>query len=50
MVEADWLQLDEKTHNPYDTSMLQCGDVRRKLPLRGAAMPAAGGADQERGR
>lgn len=34
MVEADWVQLDDKTQNPYDTSMLQCGEVRRTLPLR----------------
>jgi len=32
MVDADWLQLDPVTRNPYDTSMLSCGSVRRVLP------------------
>jgi Cu(I)/Ag(I) efflux system membrane fusion protein len=40
MVKADWLQLDAATRNPYDTSMLQCGEVVRTLPLG----PAAGNA------
>jgi hypothetical protein len=34
MAEADWLQFDDKTRNPYyGSSMLECGEVRRSMPL-----------------
>lgn len=34
MAEADWLQPDDTTRNPYyGSSMLDCGAVRRSLPL-----------------
>ena len=34
MAEADWLQIDDKTRNPYyGSSMLECGEVRRSMPL-----------------
>ncbi|MEZ5967332.1 MAG: efflux RND transporter periplasmic adaptor subunit [Planctomycetota bacterium] len=42
MVEADWLQLDEDTRNPYDTSMLSCGTVRRALPVHVASSGGEG--------
>ncbi len=35
MAEADWLQFDDQTRNPYyGSSMLECGEVRRSLPLQ----------------
>ncbi|MEQ1634048.1 MAG: efflux RND transporter periplasmic adaptor subunit [Planctomycetota bacterium] len=38
MAEADWLQLDGATRNPYyGSSMLECGAVRRSLPLHEGA-------------
>ena len=38
MAEADWLQADDKTRNPYyGSSMLDCGTVRRSLPLSAGA-------------
>jgi Cu(I)/Ag(I) efflux system membrane fusion protein len=42
MVEADWLQLDDATRNPYDTSMLQCGEVRRTLATADSSAKAGG--------
>lgn len=37
MAEAEWLQLDDAVRNPYyGSSMLDCGSVRRTLPLSGA--------------
>ncbi len=42
MAEADWLQLDAATRNPYyGSSMLDCGAVRRELPLADAAASPA---------
>lgn len=37
MAEADWLQTDAATQNPYyGSSMLECGAVRREVPLTSA--------------
>jgi hypothetical protein len=37
MAEADWLQLEAKTRNPYyGSAMPDCGEVRRTLPLQQA--------------
>ena len=33
MVEADWLQTDEKVKNFFDLSMTSCGEVKSRLPL-----------------
>jgi hypothetical protein len=38
MAEADWLQLTPAVRNPYyGSSMLECGSVRRELPLAAEA-------------
>jgi hypothetical protein len=34
MAEADWLQVTPEVRNPYyGSSMLECGEIRRELPL-----------------
>ena len=35
MVNADWLQTDKSTSNPYDTSMSTCGSVTETIPPAG---------------
>ena len=43
MAEADWLQIDDKTRNPYyGSSMLECGEVRRSMPFGAAPQEGAG--------
>ncbi len=43
MAEADWLQIDDKTRNPYyGSSMLECGEVRRSMPFATAPGEGAG--------
>jgi Cu(I)/Ag(I) efflux system membrane fusion protein len=43
MAEADWLQIDDKTRNPYyGSSMLECGEVRRSMPFSTAPGEGAG--------